>query len=119
MSTTDAPQQRALFERGPDWTPTEQWSHVNGGTGLTRHGRCGLIWWQSGNYTSHCPRCCRTFTSLRGFDDHWRADDSPRGFDCADPAELRHRDGRPMFELVHHHRYGATITEYWRRTTTP
>ena len=104
------------FQRGPDWQPREIWGYANRGTGLTRCGGCDGIWWQSGEYTSHCTGCHRTFTSLGGFDAHHREADCRRGFVCADPATLTREDGRPMFELIDKPRFGATIAAYWRVT---
>lgn len=39
-------------------------------TDLTTHGACGKSWVQSGNRTSHCPKCHITLNGVRLFDWH-------------------------------------------------
>ena len=104
-----------LFERGPNWQPREIWSHNRGGrSGLVRCGGCRQVWWQSGEYTSHCSGCHLTFTGLAAFDTHHRAVDNAKGFKCADPATMVDDDSSPRFETVSDDHYGATVTRLWR-----
>ena len=102
---------RSPFERNPDAPLREVWSHKNGGTGLTRCGRCRLVWWQSGNQTSHCGQCCRTFTSLAGFDVHHEIVDGR--LVCHDPATMLDENGRLRFALRLGTHYGETAPGYW------
>lgn len=37
---------------------------------LVTHGTCGKQWNQRGNYTSHCPKCHETMSSMKLFDWH-------------------------------------------------
>ena len=91
-----------------------RWSYANGGgTGLVRHGACGLIWWQSGNYTSHCPVCHRTFTSLRGFDTHQRLDTRGR-ITCNDPSLMKDTCNRDVYTVVLGTHKGETVDAYFR-----
>jgi hypothetical protein len=103
---------RQWFVRNPDAPPREVWSYANQGTGLTRHGKCSLVWWQSGNYTSHCAGCCRTFTSLAGFDAHQELDTTGRVV-CHDPAGIVDDQGRLRFGFERGHHYGETAPGYW------
>ena len=108
MTSTDT---RKPFERDPDKPETERWSHANGGSGLTRCGGCTDIWWQSGNYTSHCGMCHRTFTSLAGFDAH-HTHDGDRLI-CLDPGEMLDSLGRVRFGIAIGHHHGETVSGYW------
>ena len=100
------------FQRGENWQPTEQWSHANRGTGLTRCGRCSQVWWQSGNYTSHCGQCCRTFTSLMAFDTHHEIVDGR--LVCHDPETMLDGEGRLRFVFIDGgYHLGETSPGYW------
>jgi hypothetical protein len=60
---------------------------------IAEHGACGKRWKQSGNRTSHCGACHRTFASLALFDWHQTLGDGGRVI-CRDPAEGKPtRDG--------------------------
>lgn len=60
---------------------------------IVEHGACGKRWKQSGNRTSHCGGCHRTFASLALFDWHQTLGPDGRAI-CRDPSEgKRLRDG--------------------------
>lgn len=84
------------------------WYRPSRGSGLVRHGACGKVWWQSGEYTSHCGSSCHeTFSSLQGFDAH-RA-----GGSCAHPSDITDDDGRRVFSSKPAARPGETIGQLW------
>lgn len=78
------------------------WAHNNKGrNGLVRHS-CGLVWYQTGEATSHCARCHATFASLDSFDRHFIAGD------CVHP-KWQHR----FEQLPVKHPEHETVTGYW------
>lgn len=100
------------FQPGETWNTKEVWAHRNQGAGLTRCGRCRGVFWQSGNQTSHCGSCCRTFTSLAAFDAHF--EHIAELVLCNDPITLLNANGDSRFELVTGYHLGETVVGYWR-----